>query len=520
MRNENIEGESVDQKDALKEEKLGIKDNKKALKYFLLIFSILVICGATVGIIIYRYNSLKIESGGNIISTTPSEVKGKEYIADLDYKYYTNPISINEKEYKQGKVKVDGKNEDKINVGYIQISGLKDKSIENKINKEIKDEALKIPELKSNQQYRAAVSIFGNFNNILSVIIYKDISNTKTYEMEKSTEIYLTYNLCTGEKLNYDDVLTSDMPINHVIYESLYKQLAWDTEYSLDWDEEKIDKATNMDRRDTSEYEDIILKSIRAFKDLDKSETQFAISPSMMVFGNVSNEKFTKYSFYLYKYKDYVTVYKKFLKNENIFEKSYTASNHAYRRDSSDTISRLIDEKYSDNAYIDMFEYKFDEEEETKIKNMSIYSKILNYKKEGMADVYSKLKKIADSNKDKGFIFRGRAQVVLYEESSDYGNEKFIHISVVMEASVMSKDYFKNNLYSIYAAHAVKSRADVSDEFEGEFLDSNIKTDEKYNVTFEVYIDKTGKVVANSADELENYLKKKYKKTNVSIYSE
>ena len=51
-------------------------------------------------------------------------------------------------------------------------------------------------------------------------------------------------------------------------------------------------------------------------------------------------------------------------------------------------------------------------------------------------------------------------------------------------------------------------------------VDSNIKIDEKYNVTFEVYIDETGKVVANSADELENYLKKKYKKTNVNIYSE
>lgn len=509
-------------KDVLKEENLGFKDNKKILKYILLIFSILVICSATVGIIIYRYNNLKINTSGNIISTKTNKILNKEYVVDYDYKYFTNPLTFEQKEYLEGKFKYSGETYDKVSVYYVKISGLKDKTIENKINKAIKDEALDIPELKSNEYYNLLCSVEGNFNNILSIRLYSYIYNVKTEKTRNQNNYYLSYDLTSGEIIKFEDVFTSDMPINHAIYELEYKSLAWGDDFSLEWDREKYDMRTNMDKRDTSEFEDIILKAIRNFNDIDRSKIQVLITPYTISFEYELNNEYKQYTVYSYKYKDYVTVYKKYLKNENIFEKSYTANNYAYRRDSSLSIEKLVDEKYSDNAYIDMFEYMayYDDGELEKIKKLDAYSTIVNYKKNIISNICSEFKKIADSNKNKGYIFRGGVSVRLTDESNDYGSEEFVNIQIDTNASIMAKEYFKNNLYKIYAAQVENNVIDITEEFIGKFKDSNITYDEKYNIQKDIYIDKTGKVVANSYEELESYMNKKYKKNNVNIYSE
>ena len=87
--------------------------------------------------------------------------------------YTINPITIKEVEYKDGSVKVSGETYPQKEVRYIQISGLKDKDIQNKINKEIKDNTFYYSDkITSKQTYSSFTIVEGNFSNILSIRIY------------------------------------------------------------------------------------------------------------------------------------------------------------------------------------------------------------------------------------------------------------------------------------------------------------------------------------------------------------
>lgn len=159
---------------------------------------------------------------------------------------------------------------------YIQIKGLKDKAIEEKINGELitlyndlknqerplppyRGIKVKIPQGSKIVQDNVYMSVSGNFNNILSILIYKTstfaLPDEKGQVPEKGLGYYensqyvsevitLNYDLNTGEQFALKDVFCDDTDyrekINDYMQEYLSSNFAEDEEYYYMGDDIKL----------------------------------------------------------------------------------------------------------------------------------------------------------------------------------------------------------------------------------------------------------------------------------------
>ena len=135
---------------------------------FVIIFSVICIIVTSI-LIIYKRIDIKNDDVQNEqdateekIITTSKEEKG----INLKGKYNQNDLKFNEKKFSN----------EKIDITYFQLEGLKDKKIREKINKEIEVEALNgyKNSIDLNKVGNVSVSLYetANFSNILSLCSY------------------------------------------------------------------------------------------------------------------------------------------------------------------------------------------------------------------------------------------------------------------------------------------------------------------------------------------------------------
>ncbi len=513
------------------------KKNKNIIKIILLIIICVFLVGLTVGLLIHKYNIsvIKYEDKPNIVEPE-NNIKGNsndgKYLVEFSDTYTYNPISIKDVEYKEGTIKIDGENQDKVSVSYVQISGLVDSKIQDKINKEIKDAAFSLNKnLTSKQQYGAYAYVEGNFANILSVQI-----STYVYENNeaiKEQETFLNFNLATGEKIKFLELFADNTPMNSIIYDLKYEALAWDTEISMDMSEKEWDKATNMDKRDTSEYEDIILESINRYKNLDKDKIDFFVTPNRIVAYLGINEggEIGSYVIDVYKYAEYITLFKKFLTDKVIYENIPKTKALVF----NDYLGYIPEYYQTDNLFLCVldcsqigYEQEIEREEIEKYSSqvVSMKKKLLNEFKE---KILNEVKKIASKNGKKGYIARFLPFANIDTYSNDYGEEAIICISFDGALEEMTKEYFSSNAYRLLAKQNAAPKVSVDDALVGalDYNNKNIKNilyDKDYNPLFDLqaYYTLDGEKVANSYEEVEKYIDNKYKEPEeeVGVYKE
>lgn len=521
------------------EEEISVSDKKSSNKdklkvVILIVFAVLAVL-ITASLLTYKYiesNKDKNEGNTGNIGNTGSinnvvENKGEsadsKYLVSFKDMYTINPITIVSKEYKNGSIKVDGETEDKVYIEYVQISGLVDTVLQNKINDEIKNTAFKSSdEITSKQQYRAYTYVQGNFSNILSINI--DILVYENNELVNEQDVSLNYNLATGEKIKFLDLFADNTPMNAIIYDVKYESLAWDTEINLDASDEELDKATNMDRRDTSEYEDIILKAMNRYNNLDKDSIEFYVAPSMVYAKLPINEdgEESYYAIKLYKYIDYVTMYKKFETDKVIYE-NIQAEKLLVFNDMMDFTKRYYKIE-TDNLFISVFDdlssdWRLEQEQEYTQK----YSKDAVNMKNKLEQKYldetvANIKKLADKNKTKkGYMARYMVTSDISEYDNGYGEETFITVSMYGTLEEMDIDYYRGNAFRLLAKQNVRPRASIDDLLVGEleYDNKNIKSlegdDEMPLYSGTLYYDLEGALIATSYDKLQEYLDSKYK---------
>lgn len=520
------------------EEEISVSDKKSSNKdklkvVILIVFAVLAVL-VTASLLTYKYiesNKDKNEGNTGNIGNTGSinnviENKGEsadsKYLVSFQDMYTINPITIVSKEYKSGKIKVDGETEDKVYIDYVQISGLVDTAIQNRINEEIKNTAFKSSdEITSKQQYRAYTYVQGNFSNILSINI--DILVYENNELVNEQDISLNYNLATGEKIKFLDLFADNTPMNAIIYDVKYESLAWDTEINLDASKDELDKATNMDRRDTSEYEDIILKAMNRYNNLDKDKIDFYVTPSMVYAKLPINENGEELycAIKLYKYIDYVTMYKKFETDKVIYE-NIQAEKLLVFNDMMEFTTRYYKIE-TDNLFISVFDdlasdWRIEQEQEYIQK----YSKDAVNMKNKLEQKYldetvANIKKLADKNKTKkGYMARYMVTSDISEYDNGYGEETFITVSMYGTLEEMDIDYYRGNAYRLLAKQNVRPRASIDDLLVGEleYDNNNIKSlegdDEMPLYSGTLYYDLEGTLIATSYDKLQDYLDSKY----------
>ena len=279
----------------------------KAKVIFVAIFS--VTCLIVTAILIV-YQSIEIEESIGKISgeTEEKDVPG----IDLNGTYNQNNLEIEEKSLSL----------EQIEIRYFQISGLKNKEIENKINKEIEQKALNC--------YKEKVK---DLNEVINVqVIMKNtanFANTVSFELSYYAKIDddddgfyqgtqgLNYDLNTGEKITIDKFFTSDAPIENVLRKSTY--------YSLVENCSEENLAGDFIVLDYGNIEDDVAEFIYLYK--KGRITDFYYTPRYIY---VCYDEDKIISIDMNEYAEYIAIYSRYLSEESLYENDNIGTKNVY----------------------------------------------------------------------------------------------------------------------------------------------------------------------------------------------
>ncbi len=469
------------------------KPKKPVNKRLIVLIIVIVICILITALVIFlkimKLNKENEESlKEDIDYVFEEETKKEAYDKELTIKSLEETYDINDliiKTYKDvdGKVTdiTDRSNSDVGNVyiEYVEIHGLKNKDVENKINKEIKETVYSLYDGNSEHRYNIYTRVAANFSNILSIDIYKYeiVQNGSSYEQVNYKNIGLNYDLNTGDKINLEDLFISSTPIASLIAKGAYEAMAWDTEINFD-NLESLQKNTNMDNRDTTEYDEKILKIINKYNEL-KGNVNFCISSSRFCITiydlyNSSTRRST-INIYFKDCKEYITVFKKYAKGNNLYENSNIGMKNIFVLTSPlssmmGDINYSIYGKVSDKVYVDI---PINESVSVLDFNNqdSISESVIN---KISKDIRDKLKRLVEdlkseaNNLNKGISYQAYINSG-FERDQIYNNgnggvkkEPFIDITISYSKVTIPLDYFKNNFLDLLAYLNYRPKASVS----------------------------------------------------------
>ena len=323
----------------------------KAKVIFVVVFCIICI-SITIGLILYKNIEIEDEKTENrdLISEDGTKVKD---VAGIDLKgtYNQNDLTISEKKVTK----------EKVEIRYCQIYGLKDKIIQDNINKELEQVALncykeKIKNLDEVINVYVSMSESANFANTLSFNIDYTAKIDDNADGFYQGYKHLNYDLTTGEKIAFDKLFTSDAPIENILRKSAYYSLI---QYNL---EDSLSAGAFI----VSDYGDIegeIIKLIDMYNRGKITEFSFGTSYIRICY----NED--KYIYiYMKDYAEYIAIYSRYLTSESIYEANniglkdlYTLSNR-YKDDQY----RYVNYQKGRNYFIDIIIDNWDEEESSK----------------------------------------------------------------------------------------------------------------------------------------------------------
>ena len=137
-------------------------------------------------------------------------------------------------------------------VRYAQISGLKDKDMESRINTLLKNKALEkmYKYLDDPNVMRVDVDtyVYGNFSNLLSIEVFTSLTlpdkDEYGYHLYDSDVEYFNFRLDTGEQIKFKDLFVEGTSIKSILSQAIYRELAWNY---MAVDDEFNEDLTNTD---------------------------------------------------------------------------------------------------------------------------------------------------------------------------------------------------------------------------------------------------------------------------------
>lgn len=495
-----------DNKQTNVEDNFKVSENKKTkgkkafiIKYIIFVILLAGLTGICIYLNIKNLNE-KIEEYKQLNATeevNKKEAEDRKYLVDSYAETYnSNSIKIIHYYDIDGTITKDtgifNNSESNYEVMYLQIEGLKNKSIQNKINQKLRQSAYDAKGAK--QKVNVYSYLSANFSNVISVNIWND-------EGVKNT---LNIDLSTGDNIKLEDLFISSAPINSYIADALYEVLAWQNS-DIDIGDGDVD----MKKVDTSEYEDKFLMIINNYKkNKDKLEFDFSanyINIYNLIDKNIINKENTNQivlTINLTKYIDEVAMYKKYLTKESIFEDdSIGNKGTVVFTNDDDYITRLSYGKVKDNVFL----------EEVVLESSSDY-----YSDEQLKPVRDYIDKLSKETREEVMKEdkNGMFCQVSYGKYQVY-NEDFFQISVTKNKATCSKAYFKNDAFLDYIKMKSRPVADASLRVFEDFLGSqypNLKIYEREYKTY--YVSKDGKLLGETEEEAKNKIHAQNQETN------
>ena len=438
----------------------------KAKIIFVSIFS--VICIIITALLIV-YQNIDIEEKSEEIVQELSKTTNEKDIAGIDLKgtYNQNDLIIEEKSITQ----------EKIEIRYLQINGLKNKIVQDKINKEIQQIALNCyqEEIKDlNEVINVNVSMWeaSNFANTisfeLSYVAKIDDNDDGFYQGYKG----INYDLNTGEEITFDKIFTSDVQIENILRQATYYSLLSNrTEDSLSGDL-IVSYYDNI--------EDDVVKVMNLYK--RGKITEFSYTPLHINLYYNENQIIT---LNMKDFSEYIAIYNRYLSEESLYEKNDIGIKNIY------TLTRRYNNVYyytnyqnEDNYFIDI-SIDFQSADTDEFAKELIQDKIVDIEKE-----IEKVKQKVNENQNKFYILNYYISVYTGEESSM--NMTLTSCSERGNAYSMSVDEFKNNIEPIIIDYA---RQDENGGLPDYIYDFNGILDIEPQNTVEYYSSETGEKI-------------------------
>lgn len=326
----------------------------------------------------------------------------------------------------------------RISIEYIQISGLKDKNVESKINKIIKD---RVNDFKSEymqeDKYPGKVNIYvssnsAGFGNTLSVsvsaTVYEDVTHGDTFYWETECLSYINdaynFRLDTGEEFSFEEIFTSDADIYHILSQSIYENLVSSFKYVEPTEDGEFSWDMDMDNIDYGQIEVDLVREINKFK-RNKDNLVFTISNRYIGVHFPTNDPddySSVISIDMYDFVDYIAIYTRFLTDESLFEGGdLEAKTYVFRYCIEDEYAYGLQyEEISNNVLVQMSSYsgvgyeQQVEERKSKVKNY-----IIRNAEKDKVYIYG----IYISNEFNWEIANGNVQIMtkkFYEKNKDY----------------------------------------------------------------------------------------------------
>ena len=444
----------------------------------ILMLVFILVCVIITATAIYLTNEGYFNLQNDKINEVKQENIEKPIISDglgvktLEDRFTENALTLTEKQYYPKPQEKDSmETYFPIEVHYVQIDGLRNVSIQDRINTEIKETAISLVDGTEMSKYNLRniyvyAECTANYSNVLSINIYRIYidKNQNLYKVNGKDYVFigLNYDLNTENKISFSDLFTNDAGTKNIISQSAYNSFA--SEY-LNLIYEESNWSGDMNEIDYSSIEDRVIKVMQNYS--RDNDYQFYFD-NRKIYACINNEYI---NIEMRKFYSQIAIFNRFA---NSFLKEKNEKKLIFTKDMEDYVAYRDIQKLGDNLFYDVQIVNWTEDKDIDIKK---YIQDINkeideckaYLNENNASVFSML---IEMNNSSGI-----------GEENEQSNANYIKCKATMSKEYFNKTYLDKVLEWIQTDRYggdMSSYNLVSFLSEDSFNNKNIVVDNQY----------------------------------------
>ena len=377
-------------------------------------------CFAATGVLIYKHNEEILAKDNNQENKSNGNKEEQEKTLDLNGTYNENDIIISE----------NAEIFNSVEIQIPQISGLKNKAIETKVNNSIREKIYSSLKEYSDIEYMSFYTN-ANFSNVLSIICTCGLK-------DDWKEIYLNYELINGEELKLDDLLSKNTDIYTVVRKAFYRAAAGSAVRNEDIEEPKYDPTTNTWYIYRYEWNTSTESSEKKKVEFVIDEDEVAQNIANFINSSRKDFFFSSQGVYLKTYNyfvnftdiaDNIVIYDKYLTDESLYERDDIGLKNLFTcAFSCSNVVKYQDYKMlGDNLFYDVAIKESDTVIWNRINAAGVNEKMCELLKKKSYKKLEEYKELASKNPDKFYVVIIRPLVSILDFENNAENTYFIN---------------------------------------------------------------------------------------------
>lgn len=379
-----------------------------------------IVCFVATGVLIYKHNEEILAKDNNQENKSNGNKEEQEKTLDLNGTYNENDIIISE----------NAEIFNSVEIQIPQISGLKNKDIETKVNNSIREKIYSSLKEYSDIEYMSFYTN-ANFSNVLSIICTCGLK-------DDWKEIYLNYELINGEELKLDDLLSKNTDIYTVVRKAFYRAAAGSAVRNEDIEEPKYDPTTNTWYIYRYEWNTSTESSEKKKVEFVIDEDEVAQNIANFINSSRKDFFFSSQGVYLKTYNyfvnftdiaDNIVIYDKYLTDESLYERDDIGLKNLFTcAFSCSNVVKYQDYKMlGDNLFYDVAIKESDTVIWNRINAAGVNEKMCELLKKKSYKKLEEYKELASKNPDKFYVVIIRPLVSILDFENNAENTYFIN---------------------------------------------------------------------------------------------